>query len=165
MTTSYDIIVAAWNLSSSGVGTLPNGISGTPLAGLSTAAKIIAINSWIMTSSIPTSMSGNDIINCVAWSEFVALRKDQQETLLLLGTNGAMSLTQNSLAGGMIRAYFGDDSTTMENITSLLRAQAQTWLSASIDAGGAGYENAGGLHVDDLTSSPIETANGGQPLT
>ena len=44
--TDYSALISAWNLSSATPGALPHGVVGTSLHGLSTAAKIEAVNGW-----------------------------------------------------------------------------------------------------------------------
>ena len=66
----YDALVSAWN-----TGTVPTGVVGTALTSQTTAQKLININNWTVTSTIPASytITGAQIASCIKWSEFAAL--------------------------------------------------------------------------------------------
>ena len=80
----YDALVAAWNNATTA---LPVGVTGSLfLTTDTTAQKLIKINAWIVTGTVPTSfyVTGNQLANCVNWTEFNALTAPQQQNLLAL---------------------------------------------------------------------------------
>jgi hypothetical protein len=140
----YTALIAAWN----GATQPPTGVEGTPLTSLSTAAKLVAINGWTVTGTIPTSfyVTGSQILNCINWAEFAALTAAQQSNLLalcncqgnLLGGSGNTAF----LVVGMILAYFTNHSgPTVVALTALASAQIQPWWQASVGSGGGGLSS------------------------
>jgi hypothetical protein len=152
----YDALVAAWN----NVTQPPPGVTGTGLTGLTTANKLAAVNAWTVTGSVPTTLfvTGNQILNCINFSEFNVLTAAQQTNVLalcrvpgqLLGGSANVGL----ITAGMIVAYFPSAGPTVANLTALAKAVTQLWAQANgypvAQTGGGGLTpvdlaNAGGL--------------------
>lgn len=136
--TYYAPLIAAWNASSASSGALPSGVTGTSLFGLSTAAKIAAVNGWTVTGSVPTNfyVTGAQILNCVNWTEFAALTATQQTNLLALcnvqGNLLGGSANTAFLVDGMILAYFTNHSgPTVLALTALAQGAVQPWWQAN----------------------------------
>jgi hypothetical protein len=134
----YSTLIAAWN----NVTQPPPGITGTALTGLTTANKIIAVNGWLVTGTIPATLtvSGSQLANCVNWTEFNALTAAQQTNLMQLFTlNNLAGGTTNAafLTDGMMIAYFTNASGPTRLALAAL-AQAQPWWNTSVANGGSG---------------------------
>jgi hypothetical protein len=136
--TYYANLVTAWNLSSASPGVLPANTTGTSLYGLTTAQKIAAVNSWIQTGSVPTTIyvTGAQVLNAINWTEFVALTDAQRKDILLLCAcqglllSGSANLT--APLPGMLLAYFTNHSgPTITALTTLAAAQVQSWWQAN----------------------------------
>lgn len=140
MAESYVALAAGWNGN-----TPPSGVVGTALTGLSTAQKIININAWTITATIPAqyTITGAQIEGCIKFSEFNALTQVQQQQLMeLIDTPGPISVGSSPaelalLADGMIVALFGAGSVTVANL-SALAPSAQAWVTTPVANGGAG---------------------------
>jgi hypothetical protein len=104
---AYAAFTSAWN-----TGTLPDNTTGTPLTGLTTANKLTAINAWMHSGTIPTTLyfTGAQLKNCVNYAEFKALTAQQQSNLLdMCADTGQMlggSAQTAFLPTGMIIDYF-----------------------------------------------------------
>ena len=157
---SYAALQAAWATSSASLGALPSGVSGTSLYGLSTSAKIAAVNAWTVTGTIPTSfyISGDALLNCINWTEFAALSTAQQLNLLtlcncpgrLLGGSGNTAF----IVDGMILAYFTNHlGPTVTALTALANAQVQPWWSVPVANGGGGLQ--GQVSQSDITQAGL----------
>lgn len=139
----YDKLITAWNSATQP----PAGVTGTALTGLSTAAKLAAINGWTVTGSVPTSLSttGAQLLNCINWAEFNALTATQQINLLTLcsATGSLLGGSANAalVTAGMFLAYFTNHAgPTITALTALAQSTAQPWWQANgytspIDAG------------------------------
>ncbi len=152
----YTSLIAAWNSATQP----PSGVSGTALTGLTTANKIIAVNGWTVTGTIPTNfyVTGAQIMNCINWTEFNALTVAQQQNLLLLCANAGQLLggSDNTafLVDGMILAYFPNHSgPTVTSLIQLANAQIQPWWSTSVDRGGGGLTSP--VSIDDVTAAGL----------
>lgn len=149
----YDTLVAAWNSGTQP----PAGVTGTGLTGLSTAAKLIAINGWSVTGSVPTTFfcTGTQLLNCINYAEFKALTAAQQSNLLALCNNPGPilggSANVSHMAAGMILDYFNVAGATVAALTALAKTTTQTWATAN------GYPNAqngnGGITAVDLANA------------
>ena len=144
----YTALTAAWNLSSASPGALPANVTGTSLFGLSTTNKIVAVNGWTLSGSVPTSalFTGAQCVNCINWVEFAALTTAQQLNLLtlcaipgpLLGGSANAAL----ITGGMFLAYFTNHSgSTITALTALASATVQPWWQVSVANGGGGLSS------------------------
>lgn len=100
-----------------------------------TAAKLLQINSMVVTGSIPTSffVSGNQVMNCIDWTEFAALTAQQQNNILnVCGINGDILGGQNSFLGKMFVAAFTNLSgPTIVALTALAKGISQPWWQAN----------------------------------
>lgn len=153
----YDALIAAWNSATQP----PAGVTGTALTGLTTANKLIAVNGWTITGSVPTgfNVTGAQLLNCINYPEFKALTATQQSNLLLMcaGAGSGSGLLGGSgntthMAAGMILDYFTNlQGPTITALTALAKATTQTWTAAN------GYPNAqnggGGLTPVDLADA------------
>lgn len=147
----YSALVAAWN----GATQPPVGVTGTGLtAQMTTAQKLSAVNGWTITGTVPTTFycTGAQLLNCINWTEFVALTAQQQSNLLALCNNpgpilGGSANTSN-MAGGMILAYFTNKSgPTIAALTALAQATVSAWWKAN------GYSSA-------FTQADLDAAGG-----
>jgi len=140
----YTALTAAWN----GATQPPTGVVGTGLTGLTTANKLVAINGWTVTGTIPTAFytTGSQILNCINWAEFNALSVNDQANLLdlcavqgpLLGGSGNASF----LVTGMILAYFTNHAgPTVTALTALANSQVVPWWQTSVVNGGGGLSS------------------------
>ncbi len=137
----YTALITAWN-----AGTVPSGVVGTALTGLPTAQKLINVNAWTVTGSIPTSFftTGAQILNCINWAEFNALTAQQQSNVLalckcdsILGGSGNVAF----IGPGMIVAYFPVAGPTVAALSALASEQVQPWWGVAVANGGAGLSS------------------------
>jgi hypothetical protein len=146
----YTALTSAW-----AAGTVPGGYVGTALTGLTTANKLIAINGWTITGAIPTNfyVTGNQLLNCINWTEFAALTAAQQSNLLALcnvqGTLLGGSTNAGVIIDGMFLAYFTNTSgATRTALTALAQGAVTTWWQNNSYGGPIGANDliaAGGL--------------------
>jgi len=152
----YDALKAAWNNPTQP----PPGVTGTGLsAGMSTEIKLGHVNAWTVTGAVPTSFytTGNEVFNCIAWSEFNALQAARQTSILnMLNVPGALiSGTDNadSLIPGVMLSSFAAGTKTRTALIALAKAITQTWCKAN------GYpENpngGGGLTMIDVQAAGL----------
>lgn len=120
-----------------------------------TTAKLAQLNGITNTGSIPTTLfsTGAQILNCINWTEFVALTAQQQSNLLmlclspgpLLGGSGNTTF----MVDGMLLAYFTNHAgPTITALTALAQAAATPWWQTngfSQPIGTADLTLAGGL--------------------
>lgn len=116
----YDALIAEW----------------AALTG-STAQKLAAINALTVSGSIPTSVfiTGDQLFNCLVYSEFAALSAAQQTQLLevcampgqLLG--GSASPFIAPFFGTLLAA--GKGPLTLANLVALAKASVQPWWQAN----------------------------------
>ena len=131
--TYYTALINAWNSATQP----PTGVTGTPLTGLTTAQKLIAINSWTVTGAVPTTLyvTGAQVANCINYAEFKALTFDQQSQLLALCSQTGQLLGGSAnaglLAAGMILDFFSHTGPTVIALTALAQAIVQPWWQAN----------------------------------
>lgn len=148
----YTALISAWN-----TGTVPAGVSGTPLTGLTTANKLVAINGWTITGTVPTSfyVNGAQVANCINWTEFNALTATQQQNLLaLLAIPGSLlggSANTSFLVDGMILAYFNVAGPTVAALTALAKGVVTPWWQVLVANGGGGL--ASPVNANDLAAA------------
>ena len=92
----YTALVSAWNNASLATGaTLPSGVTGSLLTGLTTTQKLAAINALggdgRCAYRVVCYWCGQ-LLNCINWTEFAALTAAQQTNLLQLCTNDGLLL-------------------------------------------------------------------------
>lgn len=135
----YTALINAWNNATQP----PPGIIGTALTALSTANKIIAVNGWLVTSTIPTTLTvtGAQLLNCINYTEFKTLTAAQQSNLLMMcASQGPLlggSTNAGLIAAGMFIDYFTASAGPTRTALAAL-AQAQPFWSTSAALGGAG---------------------------
>ena len=152
----YTALQTAWATSSASPGALPSGVAGTSLYGLSTAAKVAAVNGWTVTGTIPTTthMSGSDFANCIAYGEFKVLTAAQQANVLALCQLDNMlggSANTAHLLVGMILDYFPLAGTTIANLTAYANGLVLPWWSVAVANGGGGLS--GPVSAPDLLNA------------
>src|SRR5436190_1797313 len=93
----YQNLVTAWN----GATQPPTGVAGTPLTGLTTANKIIAVNGWtIAGTAVPMIVPTYLIYNLIVLAEFTALSATNQQLVRDIITMG----TVDASPGTSVRA-------------------------------------------------------------
>jgi hypothetical protein len=117
----YDALIAEW----------PSLSPGT------TAAKLAQLNALTVTGTVPTSffVTGDQLLNCINWTEFAALTAQQQSNLLalcqvpgqILGGSGNTS----HMAPGMFIACFSLQGATIAALTALAKGATQPWWQAN----------------------------------
>lgn len=145
----YTALIAAW-----GNGSVPAGFVGTPLGVLSTANKIIAVNGWSQTGSIPTDflVTGAQILGCINYAEFKALSDAQQKNVL------GMCACQGSLpsggahTAGLVAGMFIDYFTTSAPITSGAYNNG-TGVVTLVMSGAIKFSAGGNIVVSGLTGT------------
>lgn len=130
----YTALIAKW-------GTLSPG---------TTQQKLDQINAITVTGSVPTSFftTGDQIANCIIWSEFNALTAAQKSDILQMCNLGSLlggSTNTTHLAPGMIVAYFGAGSGTVVALSAMASAVVQPWWQATVAQGGGGLSSPVGL--------------------
>jgi hypothetical protein len=100
---------------------------------LTTANKLIAINGWTHTGTIPTTIliSGDKVANCINWNEFKALSATTQSLITSIccipGQLLGGSANTTSLLVGALLANFSVTGSTIANLTALAIATPQPW--------------------------------------
>ena len=159
MTDYYAALQEAWELSSAAEGALPDGVEGTSLFGLSTDEKIVAVNAWLVTGSVPAifPVSGADLWNCVNWTELEVLTDEQRKDVIgLCQIQGQFLVGSDKIAFatmGMFTAYFPSDGPTIAALTAIGDAQMQFWWSVSVADGGGGLT--GVVSHTDVTAAGL----------
>lgn len=129
----YTALITAWN----GATQPPAGVTGTALTGLTTANKIIAVNGWTVTGSVPTTImvSGSQIANCIDKTEFLALTAQKQSNILALCNSPGLllggSANTSHLLVGLLLDAFAPAGATIANLTALAVAAVQPWWQAN----------------------------------
>jgi hypothetical protein len=156
--TYYTALINAWDLSSASSGALPTGVTGASLFGLTTAAKLTALNAWTVSGIVPTTLyaTGNQLLNCMNWTEFAALTVTQQANLLMMCMIPGQLLGGSSntaqMVDGMILAYFTNHSgPTVLALTALAQAAVTPWWQASVVSNGGGLN--GPVNANDLAAA------------
>jgi hypothetical protein len=150
----YTALINAWNSATQP----PTGVTGTGLTGLTTANKLIAINGWTITGVVPTSfyVTGNQLLNCINWSEFAALTATQQANLLALcqvpGQLLGGSANTAFIVDGMFLSCFTNLSgPTITALTALAQGTVTPWWQASVANNGGGLN--GPVNANDLVAA------------
>jgi len=148
----YTPLITAWNSPT----VLPSGVTGTLLSGLSTANKIIAINGWILTGSVPSTfqVSGAQVLNCINWPEFAALTAQQQNNIFMAcagSSSGMITGGAGTFIGGMFVAYFSLAGPTIAALTALAKGISMPWWQATVAQGGAGLGST--ISLADLSAA------------
>ena len=152
----YTALQTAWNSSIQP----PTGVTGTGLSSADTTnQKLAKVNAWTVTGSVPTSLfvTGPQILNCIAFSEFNALTATQQSNVIalcnspgqLLGGSANVSL----MVAGMIVSYFPSSGTTIANLTNLAKATTVSWAQTN----GYPYNSSvtGNLNLGDTAAAGL----------
>jgi hypothetical protein len=137
----YDALIAAWNNPTQP----PPGVTGSGLLPADTTdQKIVKVNAWTVTGTIPTSLyvTADQLANCVNYPEFKALAANVQSDVLgLLNISGQLlGGTANTalLPYGMIIDVFPAAGPTKVALQALSRAVVQMWWQAPVADNGAG---------------------------
>src|SRR5208282_5031314 len=154
----YTALISAWTTSSASPGALPSGVAGTSLNGLTTANKIVAVNGWTVTGTIPTTttFSGAQLANWINWTEFAALTAAQQQNLMLLIAGQGPYLGGSSNTGflpvGMLLSYFTNHSgPTITAMTAYVNSLVFPWWQTPAAQGGGGLNGVVSL-ADTMTA-------------
>jgi len=117
-----------------------------------TQQKLNYINSLTVSGLIPTTLSvtGNQILNCINWTEFSALTAAQQSNILsLCNVQGNLlggSANASFMVDGMILGYFTNHTgPTITALSALAQATVQPWYIAN------GYSSA--FNNNDLVAA------------
>lgn len=131
--TNYAPLIAAWNSSTQP----PTGVTGTGINGtMTTAQKLTAVNGWVITGAIPSvlSVTGNQVVNCINYTEFSAISSTAQVNILrLCSITGPLvggSANTAFLVDGLIIANFTTGSKTIAALTALAQAAVTPWWQA-----------------------------------
>ena len=125
----YTALINAWT-----AGIVPGGYTGAALTGQTTAVKLVNIDGWTITGTVPTNffVTGDQLANCINWTEFAALTDAQQKNLIglcqipgkMLGGTANVSF----LPVGMFLAYFTNLSgPTILALTALAKGAVTPW--------------------------------------
>ena len=112
-----------------------------------TSAKLSFVNGVTITGSVPTSffVTGDQILNCINWSEFAALTATQQSNMLALCSVPGQLLGGSTntafVVDGMILALFPVAGPTVAALTALAKAKVQPWWQVSVANGGGGLSS------------------------
>lgn len=146
--TDYTALIAAWNSATQP----PVGVTGTGLTGLTTAQKLVAIDGWTVTGSVPTAFfaTGAALLNCINYAEFKALTATQQANLLALCAVPGNLLGGSSnvafIVAGMFLDYFTNHTgPTILALTALAKGTVTPWWQAN------GFTSP--TSIDDLTAA------------
>lgn len=138
----YSALISAWNSTTQP----PVGVLGSALvATMTTSQKITVVNAWTVSGTVPTDffVSGNQIANCIQFSEYNALAATTRDLIMQLCTIQGQLLTGSSntakLPQGLLLATFNATSVTRASLTAL--AKATTWWAYPIALGGAGLSS------------------------
>ena len=134
----YTALISAWN-----TGTVPGGVVGAALTGQSTAQKLININGWVVTATIPAAytISGAQLASCIKWSEMAALTDAQRKDVLLMCQLPSLSVGSSAgelalLADGMVIAYFPPGGPTITALSALAPGASPWWQTPVANGGG-----------------------------
>jgi hypothetical protein len=123
-----------------------------------TQSKLDWINAQIVTGSVPTTFytTGDQILNCLDKTEFLALTAAQQSNLLLMcsvpGQLLGGSANTSHLVAGMIVAYFTNlQGPTIAALTALAKATVLPWWQAAVANGGGGLSSP--VNANDLVKA------------
>lgn len=144
MAANYAALQAAWATSSASSGALPTGVTGTSLFGLTTAAKLAAINGWtVVGPAIPANLSPSQIFNCIdTVAHANAVTALQWAVMQFLAGSGQPIAAP---PGSTVRAWFSNafagQTTTLANLAALI-AQFDSppipWATATAGSNGGG---------------------------
>ena len=157
--TYYTALQTAWATSSASPGALPSGVAGTSLYGLSTAAKIAAVNGWTVAPLQPTAtLTAQQILGCITSTDFpgfTALQLQWLQTLLASFSDGSITTTNTGPVATLGAQIFAGKTTTLAALTTLFNSSlspAIPWTTAPVASGGGG--------LTSLISQPDVTAAG-----
>jgi hypothetical protein len=115
----YDALIAEW----------PN------ITGPDTATKLATLNALQVTGSIPTtfSITGQQILNCLDFTEFNTRTASQQTAILQLCALPAMVAGQNTFIGKLFASYYSNalGGPTITAFIALAKAITQPWWQAN----------------------------------
>jgi hypothetical protein len=152
----YDALIAAWNNPTQP----PPGVTGSGLLSADTTdQKIVKVNAWTVTGSVPTTLhvTVDQVANVINYTEFKALSAAQETNLLalltipgqLLGGSGNTAI----LFMGMLLDYFPAGSQTRAGLTALAKGLTQMWWQASVADNGAGLTSP--VSIDDTKAAGL----------
>lgn len=131
----YTALITAWN-----AGTVPNGVTGSPLTGLPTAQKLANINAWTVAGpALPPNIPVTNIIAAINPTDFLALTALQlQELQFLLQSAETVFAPISGTIRSVFSTIFTGKTTTLNNLSTLV-AQYDSppipWVTAPNGAG------------------------------
>jgi hypothetical protein len=121
MSINYAPLVAAWNLSSASPGALPGGVTGTSLFGLSTAAKLAAVNGWTVVGSPQKAyFTPSQILNACVATDIGSLTQTQLMQLTLALQGLTVDGSQGTTVRAMVQLVFAGKTTTLAQLGALV---------------------------------------------
>lgn len=141
----YTALTAAWN----GGTQPPTGVTGTALTGLTTTAKIAAVNAWTVSSPKAAILTPSQIINAIVFADLVALSTTQLQQLTLLLSGASVDASINTPIRAGIQALFATKTTTLANLGTLVAPfdnATALWTAAN------GYPT---LNANDATAAGL----------
>ena len=141
-------LIAAWNLSSATANTVPSGVTGTSLFGLTLINKVIALNAWTIVQPAPAILEVDKIINAILPADLIALTSTQIALMQLLFQGaGTVDASPGTAVRNVFVQLFSGKTTTLANLTALVSPfdNATTlWVTAN------GFGN--GIATGDATA-------------
>lgn len=101
-----------------------------------TGQKLAQLNAMTVTGSIPAAFftTGDQLLNCLDWTEFASLTSPQQTQLMqLCATQGQLLGGAASFVGKMFVAFYAGKlgGPTIAALTALAKAAVQPWWAAN----------------------------------
>jgi hypothetical protein len=146
MSQDYTALIAKWNT-----------LTGT------TQSKMDQINALTVTGTVPATMytTGDQLLNCINYTEFLLLTAQEQSNLLsMLHVPGQLiggSAQTSHMVSGMIVDLFltkHAGPTTIANLTALAKATVTPWCNTPVAQGG------GGLASPTINQNDLVAAGG-----
>lgn len=141
----YSALITAWNNASLASGaTLPAGVTGSLLTGLTTAQKEAAVNAWTLPSPKPAILTPSAILNAIVPADLAALTTAQVTLLTLCLQGSTVDASKNTTIRAAIQAIFSGKTTTLSQLNALVAPYdnaTMLWVTATIAQGGAGLSS------------------------
>lgn len=147
----YTALINAWN-----AGTVPVGATGTPLTGLTTANKIIAVNGWGVARPQPAIITPTQLLNAIVAADFAGLGVQGLSQLQIILTSSDVDISIGNQIRAILSTLFSGKTTTLANITALAAPfdnATVPWWSVPVASGGAGLS--GPISQSDATAAGL----------
>lgn len=153
----YDALITAWNNASKATGaTLPAGVTGSLLTGLTTAQKVTAINGWTMVTPQKAILTPSGILNAIVPADLAGLTTAQVTLLTLCLQGSTVDASSGTTIRAAVQAIFSGKTTTLQNLAALVSPydNATTpWWQIAVASGGGGLTSPVG--VGDLAATGL----------